>query len=140
MEVAVMSLSTREQQALDGIENGLVGSDPKLAWLLGAFTRLTSGEMMPAREEIRSQAGWTHRLGTHGTHRLGRRARRLLAAYAGLNHAMALLWVLLAVGLIALAASFSGGGGGRACPGSWPSACAAPPRAHHSGPVVPSAG
>jgi hypothetical protein len=155
MEVAVMSLSTREQQALDGIENGLAGSDPKLAWLLGAFTRLTSGEVMPAREEIRSQVGWTHRLGTHrlgthrlgthrlgthGTHRLGQRACRLLAAFADLNHAMALLWMLLTVGMIALAVGLSGvGGNGRACAGSWASACAAP-RAYHSGPVVPSAG
>jgi hypothetical protein len=132
MEVAVVSLSTREQQALDGIANGLAGSDPKLARLLAAFTRLTSGEGMPDREEVRLRAGWTGRL--------GRRVRRLLAADAGLGRAMALLWVLLTVGLIALAVGLSSGGGGRACVGSWPSACAAPPPAHPSNPLVPSAG
>jgi hypothetical protein len=133
MEVAVMSLSTREQQALDGIANRLAGADPKLARLLAAFTRLNSGEGMPDREEVRIRAGWTGRL--------GRRVRRLLAAYAGLGHAVALLWVLLAVGLIALAVGLNGGGGsGRACVGSWPSACAAPPPAHPSNPLLSSAG
>jgi hypothetical protein len=128
MEVAVMSLSTREQQALDGIENRLAGSDPKLAWLLAAFTRLTSGEGMPAREEVRMRADWKRRF--------YRRARRLLAAYAGLGRALALLWVLMTVGLIALAVGLSSGGSGGACVGSWPSACAPPQPAH---PVAPSA-
>jgi Protein of unknown function (DUF3040) len=49
MEVAVMSLSTREQLALDGIANKLAGSDPRLAALLVTFARLTSGEAMPAQ-------------------------------------------------------------------------------------------
>ena len=127
-----MSLSEREQQALDGIENRLVGSDPKLATLLSAFTRLTSGEAMPAREEVRMRVGWARRL--------GRRARRFLAAYEGLGRAMALLWVLIAVGLIALAVGLSGGGSGRACIGSWPRVCAAPLLVHPSHPVVPLAG
>jgi len=48
MEVAVMSLSARDQQALDGIEDGLAGSTPKLAAMLATFTRLTSGEEIPA--------------------------------------------------------------------------------------------
>ena len=126
-----MSLSAREQQALDGIENRLADSDPKLARQLAAFTRLTSGEGMPAREEVPMHVGWTRRL--------RRRARRLLAAYAGLSQAMVLLWVLLAVGLIALAVGLSGGGSGRACVG-WPSACTAPPHAHAPDAVVPSAG
>jgi pimeloyl-ACP methyl ester carboxylesterase len=42
MEAAVMSLSAREQQALDSIEDGLSGADPKLASLLATFTRLTA--------------------------------------------------------------------------------------------------
>ena len=126
-----MSLSAREQQALDGIENRLADSDPKLARQLAAFTRLTSGEGMPAREEVPMHVGWTRRL--------GRRARRLLAGYAGLSQAMALLWVLLAVGLIALAVGLSGGGSGPACVG-WSSACTAPPHAHAPDAVVPSAG
>jgi hypothetical protein len=130
MEVAVMSLSTREQQALDGIENRLAGSDPKLAWLLGTFARLNLGETMPTREEVPLQARWARRI--------FRRACRLLAACAGLDRALAVLWVLIAVGLIALSVGLSGGGRGGACIGTWPSACAAPP-AQPSHPVVPSA-
>jgi hypothetical protein len=55
MEVAVMSLSAREQQALDSIENGLSGTDPKLALLLATFARLTAGEEMPVPEKIRAE-------------------------------------------------------------------------------------
>ena len=43
-----MSLSERDQQALDGIEDGLAGSTPKLAAMLATFTRLTAGEEMPS--------------------------------------------------------------------------------------------
>lgn len=123
-----MSLSAREQQALDGIEKGLAGSDPELAWLLAAFTRLTSGEAMPAREELRVPARWTRRVSRH--------ARRLLAAYAGLDRAMALLWILVAVGVIAVAVALSGGGRG-ACVRPW-AACVAPASAHLPRPVVPA--
>ena len=47
-----MSLSAWEQQTLDSIKDGLVGSDPQLAALLTTFTRLASGEEMPVQEEI----------------------------------------------------------------------------------------
>ena len=47
-----MSLSAWEQQALDSIKDGLVGSDPQLTGLLITFTRLASGEEMPVQEEI----------------------------------------------------------------------------------------
>jgi hypothetical protein len=50
MEVAVTSLSARDQQMLEDIEDGLVGSAPKLAAMLAMFTRLTSNEEMPAAE------------------------------------------------------------------------------------------
>jgi len=46
-----MSLSAREQQALDSIEDEMAGSDPKLASLLATFARLASGEEMPVREK-----------------------------------------------------------------------------------------
>ena len=39
-----MSLSAREQQALDCIEDGLGGSDPGLVSLLATFARLAWGE------------------------------------------------------------------------------------------------
>ena len=45
-----MSLSAWEQQALESIRNGLAGSDPELAALLSAFSRLASDEEMPDRE------------------------------------------------------------------------------------------
>jgi hypothetical protein len=52
----VMSLSARDRQALDSIEDQLAGSDPRMASLMATFTRLTSGEEMPAREDIRAVA------------------------------------------------------------------------------------
>ena len=47
-----MSPDAWEQRALDSIGDGLAGSDPRLAALLGTFTRLASGEKMPVREEL----------------------------------------------------------------------------------------
>jgi hypothetical protein len=51
-----MSLSAREQQALDSIEDELAGSDPKLASLLATFAGHASGQEMPAREKIPNPA------------------------------------------------------------------------------------
>jgi hypothetical protein len=53
MEGPGMSLSAREQQALNSIRDGLAGSDPELATLLATFTEQASGEEMPPRENIR---------------------------------------------------------------------------------------
>jgi hypothetical protein len=47
-----MSISEREQQALDSIEEDLAGSVPELAAKLAVFTRLTAGEAMPPRERV----------------------------------------------------------------------------------------
>ena len=49
-----ISLSPKEQQALASMEDGLAGSDPKLASLLATFVRLASDEEMPVRENIRA--------------------------------------------------------------------------------------
>jgi hypothetical protein len=84
---------------------------------------------MPAQEEIPIQARWTR--WAFG------RARRLLAAYAGLDHALALLWVLVAVGVIAVAVALSGGGRAGACVRSWPVACTAPAPGQLARPAVP---
>lgn len=54
MKEAVMSLSARDRQALDSIEDRLAGSDPGLASLLDTFARLEAVEEMPAREDIRA--------------------------------------------------------------------------------------
>jgi hypothetical protein len=129
MEAAVMSLSTREQHALDHIENRLAGSDPELTALLATFTRLTSGEEMPVREEVHEEGRWT-----------GQVVRRA-AAYAGLDRALALLWVLIAVGLIAAAVAMSDSGSASegACVRSRAVGCAATVPAHAVRAVVPSA-
>lgn len=47
-----MSLSAREQQALDLINDRLISSDAGLAILLGTFNRLTVAEEMPVSEQI----------------------------------------------------------------------------------------
>jgi len=46
-----MSLNEPHRQALGSIEDGLAGSDPKLASMLNIFSRLAAGEGMPAREK-----------------------------------------------------------------------------------------
>ena len=89
-----MSLSAREQQALDSIEEELAGSDPKLASLLATFARHASGEEMPVREEIPSPA---LRRGN------ARRAARRLFPRLGLPQTMLLLWLTATVALIAIA-------------------------------------
>jgi hypothetical protein len=112
-----MSLSAREQEALSRIENRLTGSDPELAGRLATFTRLNSGEALPAREQL--QAG-------------ARQARGPTAACMRLARAMAVLWVLIAMGMIAAAVSLSSGAGsgssrgasGGACVPVWRTACA----------------
>ncbi len=108
-----MSLSAREQEALSRIENMLAGSNPELARQLAMFTRLTSGEAMPAREQMRA--------GTRG-------ARRPTDACVRLSHALAVLWVLIAMGTIAAAVSLtssaSRGASLGACVPTWPTACA----------------
>jgi len=107
-----MSLSAREQEALSRIENRLAGSDPELAGRLATFTRLASGEAMPAREQMQASAS---------------NARGPTAACTRLAHAMAVLWVLIAVGMIATAVSLTGtasGASGGACVRVWPTACA----------------
>jgi hypothetical protein len=119
MEVAVMSLSAREQEALSRIENTLTGSDPELAGRLGTFTRLNSGEALPAREQLHADA---------------RSPRGPTAACMRLAYAMAVLWVLITMGMIAAAVSLSSGASrgasGGACVRVWPTACAGSAPAH----------
>jgi Protein of unknown function (DUF3040) len=105
-----MSLSAWEQQALDSIKDGLAGSDPELAALLSAFTRLASGEEMPDREKIRA--------GSRRAVRRLCRARclsslRRMCQRLGLQRAVVLLWLLATVAMIAVAAVLSAGGGHR---------------------------
>ena len=101
-----MSLNAWEQQALDSIKDGLTGSDPDLAALLSAFTRLESDEDMPDRENI--QAGPRRAL-----QRL-RRARRCATwrragRRLGIQRAAVLLWVLTTAALIVVALALNTG-------------------------------
>lgn len=61
-----MSLSAREQRALDRIADELAGPDSNLAVMLDTFTRLTAGERMPQGEEIRPSPRLTRRVPTRG--------------------------------------------------------------------------
>ena len=62
-----MSLSARDRQMLDRIEEAIADSEPGLASLLATFGRLTAGEELPAREQIRADrpgtSRWWFRLG-----------------------------------------------------------------------------
>ena len=69
-----MSLNAWEQQALDSIKNGLAGSDPELAALLSAFTRLASGEEMPDREKVPVRSRRALRRSLRGRRRSGVRS------------------------------------------------------------------
>jgi hypothetical protein len=51
-----MGLPARQRRALDRIECGLRGSDPRLAALYAIFCRLTRDEQMPRIEELRHRA------------------------------------------------------------------------------------
>ncbi len=130
-----MGLSEREQQALDSIEDGLAGSDPKLASLLAMFTRLTAGDALPAREKI---GACPRRPGARRPYRcLDIGSRRPRRPRTGLRWRLAwpLLWLVVSIALIALiACTSSGGGGNRACYGWAVSACTgqAPARAAHA--------
>jgi len=110
-----MSLNEPQRQALGSIEDGLAGSDPRLASMLNIFSRLAAGEEMPVREKIRVQRGrtathrrrlarWHPRRGT-ALPQARRRYPRL-----GWQQAMLLLCVVISAGLIAVALVLSTGG------------------------------
>jgi hypothetical protein len=103
-----MSLNEPERQALGSIEDGLAGSDPRLAAMLNIFSRLAAGEEMPVRKKLRVRR---ERLAARGP-RLARRHPRRdavlpqargLYARLGSPQAMLLLWVVITSGLIAVA-------------------------------------
>jgi len=117
-----MSLSAREQQALDSITDRLAGSDPKLAALLAGFTRLASGEEMPPGERIRA--------GNAVRRTAGRVPGRL-----GFQWAALLLSLLTAVTVIAVTFTLSHGRSQGTCTTFSYAACAGPAPAHGSRPA-----
>ena len=88
------SLNEPEMQALGWIEDGLAGSDPRLASMLNIFSRLAAGEQMPVREKIRIRRG---RPAAHRPRRPRRHPR------LGLQQAMLSLWVVISAGILAVA-------------------------------------
>jgi hypothetical protein len=124
-----VSLSAWERQALDSIKDELAGSDPELAALLTAFTRLASGKAMPARERIRSgsrrttrRRWWPPRHCCPASER-PHSARKL--RFLDLRWALLLSWLLVTVALIVVALVLSHGGtpATESCPGSWLTIC-----------------
>ena len=112
-----MSLSAEDKQALESIEVRLAESDPGLVSLLGAFSRLASGEAMPSGNRI-------HRIRPLATAGLGRsRSQRRFYRRLGLSQAALLLWLLISVGAIAVALAMSNRGTGE-CVQPWRTACA----------------
>jgi hypothetical protein len=124
MDGAVMSLSGREQQALDSIKDRLAGSDPGLAALLATFTRLASGEEMPVREEIPRAARRSRRKGRHPRRGTMSRPVRWVYQHLGFQAIAMLLWLLITVTLIASALLLGRGGGPSACSAPWAALCA----------------
>jgi len=86
-----MGLSARDRQALRLIESGLAVSDPGLASRLAVFTRLTAGELFPARENIGP--------------------RRRHGGFRG-QLAWPVLWLVTAIALIAVGLAVGHGGSG----------------------------
>jgi len=127
-----MSPDAWEQRALDSIRDGLAGSDPQLAALLGTFTRLASGEKMPVREELPERplraVRRSRRKRRHSRPGPGRRFGRRL----GVERVALLVWLLITVGLITTALTLSRSGSQSACIERWPGICADAAPAHGS--------
>src|SRR5216684_8404560 len=105
MAVTVMSLSPKEQQALASMEDGLAGSDPKLASLLATFARLASDEEMPVREKTRAiRHRATRRPHRTQSQRRGnaRRDVRRPGLRLGWQQTMLLLWLAVTIALVAV--------------------------------------
>jgi hypothetical protein len=101
-----MSHSARDKQALESIEVRLAESDPGLASLFCAFSRLASGEAMPPRNRI-------HRIRPPATVGLNRsRSQRSFYRRLGRQQAALLLWLLISIGAIAVALAMSNRGTG----------------------------
>ena len=136
-----MSLSTSEQRALDSIKDGLAGSDPQLIALLTTFTRLASGEEMPAREEI--QAGSRRAIQRPCRGRRYPRQQTMCPAArpayqrVGLQRAVLLLWLLIAVVLIPVALMVGRGGSQGTCTGFWAMSCTHSSHVSSSRPTSP---
>ena len=128
-----MSLSAWEQRALDAIKGRLSASDPKLVALLATFSRLVAGEAMPVREKLRAGSRWAAR---HSIRRRRSRWNRGIKGSPGMIQSRVfgqialLLWLVIAVTMVATGLTLSRGGTQGECTVSFAAACASPPAAH----------
>ena len=106
-----MGLGKRERRILKSIGERLSGSDPGLASLLAAFTRLTSVEEMPAREKIGPGGRW-RRIWPRLFPRPGLAGRPRPGADqpSALRRVGLAVWLVTALGLIAIALAVGSGG------------------------------
>jgi hypothetical protein len=125
MEGPVTSPSAWEQQILNSIKEGLASSDPTLVARLAIFTRLASGEEMPAREKI-------HVGSRQAVLRSGPQPRPTRRQQA----VPPLLWLVTSIALIAVALVCNRGGSQSTCTGSWATFCIGATSAAHSGPGI----
>ncbi len=124
-------MSAWERQALDSIKDGLASSDPTLAGRLTIFTRLASGEEMPAREKI-------HVGSRRAVRRSRPKPRPTRRAYQRLGSQQAmLLWLVISVALIAVALAYNRGGSQGTCTGSWATFCTGATSAASLAPGIP---
>ena len=124
-----MSLSTWEQRALNSIKDDVASCDPALAARLSIFTRLASGQEMPAREKIYVGSRRAVRRSRPEPRHTRRAYQRLV-----LQQAVMLLWLVTAVALIAIALACHRGGSQGKCTGSRPTICTGMTSAPNSGP------
>ena len=109
-----MSLSAWEQNILASIKDRLAESDPALTARMAMFTRLASGEAMPARDKLQVVSQRVVRRGT-------RRGRRLYQRL-NLGRAMLVVWLVTTLALIAAALATSRASAGT-CAGSTSALC-----------------
>ena len=127
-----MSFAELERQTLGSIEDGLAGSDPRLASMLNIFSRLAACEEMPARETIRIRRG---RPAAHRPRRARRHPRRGIVLpqgrrrypRLGLQQAMLLLWAAISAALLAIALVLNTSGHNTSCTRSMGTACPSAP-------------
>jgi hypothetical protein len=133
-----MSLSAWEQQALDSIKDTLATSDPGLAGLLTAFSRLASDEEMPAREAIRAARRPRRKRRGHRADQWGHRAEQMtrhvrrVREILGSRRPALLLWLAMTAVLIAVALALNSGSASATCPESWAMGCTNSAPAHGS--------
>lgn len=135
-----MSISEREQEALDSIESDLVGSGPELASMLAMFVRLTAGEEMPKRERIWRSVyppfASTAAAGASTVAEPGADAdasARQIMRWLSRRTAWRFLWlVVAAIALIAFSLTANRGAGKGICTASQTAACRQAPTPAHS--------